>query len=71
MAFQMESWKKLWIAQVKNIPHENVTYQESAEYLRRLIKTGLLTFTDAQDNPEKFFEAHRLLVGLESPGFSM
>jgi len=26
-----------------------------------LIKTGLLRFTDLRDNPEKFFEAHRLL----------
>ena len=65
-------WRAQWQEQVRKIRHENVVaFQDSAVQLRQLIKTGLLKFTDAQNAPEKFFEAHRLLVGLESPGFSM
>ena len=30
--------------------------------LRSLVRTGLLSFTDMRDAPEKFFLAHRLLV---------
>ncbi|GBG28060.1 Acyl-coenzyme A oxidase-like protein [Hondaea fermentalgiana] len=40
---------------------------QRAEQLRGLIKTGLLKFTDLRDNPERFFEAHRILL---SPGIN-
>jgi hypothetical protein len=64
------AWRKAWLDVTKPIPHD-VTYQESAEHLRRLIRSKLLLYSDAQAQPDRFFEAHRLLVGLESPGFSM
>tara|TARA_B100000795_G_C22500517_1_gene323786 strand:- start:168 stop:446 length:279 start_codon:yes stop_codon:yes gene_type:complete len=35
---------------------------QSADVLRSLVRTGLLSFTDMRDAPEKFFLAHRLLV---------
>jgi acyl-CoA oxidase len=65
-----QEWRDQWTAAVKVVNHE-CAYTDSASQLRKLIKTKLLKFTDAQDAPDKFFEAHRLLVGLESPGFSI
>jgi len=53
---------------VKKI-RSDVTYEESSKMLRALIKTGLLRFTDVRDHPNKFFLAHRMLVGLRGPGF--
>jgi acyl-CoA oxidase len=48
------------------------TYQQSAKRLSNLVKTGLLRFTDARNNPEKFFLAHRLLVdSSRGPGFAI
>ena len=45
-----------------------------ANQLRKIIKTGLLKFTDLRDEPERFFAAHRLL-GLRGtelgPGFGI
>ena len=63
-------WQRKWVEQTEKVQTE-VPYQNSAEQLRKLIKTGLLRYTDAQNYPDKFFLAHRLLVRLESPGFSM
>jgi len=39
-----------------------ISYQESAERLRTLLKTGLLRHTDLATRPERFFLAHRLLA---------
>ena len=50
------------------------SHGESALRLSTLVRTGLLQFTDLRHCPEKFFEAHRLLVnhGFEQgPGFSI
>lgn len=41
---------------------DNISYQDSAERLRTLLKSGLLKHTDLNDNPERFFLAHRLLA---------
>lgn len=41
---------------------DNVSYEESANRLRSLIKTGLLRHTDLLHCPERFFLAHRLLA---------
>lgn len=41
---------------------KKVTYDESAQRLRALLKTGLLRHTDLVDKPERFFLAHKLLA---------
>jgi acyl-CoA oxidase len=64
----MESFSTKWISQVDTI-QTNVSYQDSAKQLQHLIRTGLLSYTDAKNDPSKFFNAHRLLVRLNSPGF--
>ena len=69
MAFREES-KKL---------KRDATPQESAQQLRFLIKTGLLKYSDIQNHPERFFEAHRMVLGgglevnenVRSPGFGV
>jgi acyl-CoA oxidase len=62
------AWQKEWSQVVASI-RSDVSYQDSAKQLRNLIKTGLLKFTDVKDAPDKFFLAHRMLVGLRGPGF--
>ena len=52
----------------------SIDYRHSSEKLSILVKSGLLEFTDLQENPERFFEAHRLLVRKgfsQGPGFSI
>ena len=34
---------------------DTITYQESAERMRKLLKTGLLQHTDLHTHPERFF----------------
>jgi len=63
-------WKSKWQEQVDQID-TTISYQNSSVLLRELIRTGLLRFTDVRDRPERFFLAHRMLVGLHSPGFSI
>eukprot|EP00756_Hemistasia_phaeocysticola_P066374 Hpha_TRINITY_DN9187_c0_g1::TRINITY_DN9187_c0_g1_i1::g.94554::m.94554/K00232/E1.3.3.6, ACOX1, ACOX3; acyl-CoA oxidase len=49
-----------------------IPYNESADRLRALLRSGLLTLTDLEENPERFFLAHRLLARhspLLGPGF--
>ena len=43
---------------------------QSSQELRKLVKSGVLKFTDMSECPEKFFLAHRLLstVGLGGYG---
>ena len=65
-----EAWQKQWAEVVGKI-RSDLSYQDSAKQLRDLIKTGLLKFTDVRDSPDKFFLAHRMLVGLRGPGFWM
>lgn len=55
------TWSEEWVKAIENI-RSDLGYQSSAEQLRQLIKTGLLTLTDLKDNPARFFEAHRLLA---------
>ena len=44
---------------------------QSASILRAFIKTGLLTFDDMQNQPERFFAAHRLLASKILGGFGI
>eukprot|EP01064_Diplonema_japonicum_P038954 TRINITY_DN9639_c1_g1_i1.p1 TRINITY_DN9639_c1_g1~~TRINITY_DN9639_c1_g1_i1.p1 ORF type:complete len:479 (+),score=144.77 TRINITY_DN9639_c1_g1_i1:45-1481(+) len=51
---------------------ETISYQESAERMRQLLKTQLLKHADIHDKPERFFLAHRLLAAHAAtlgPGF--
>ena len=47
------------------------SYEASAEVLRRVIKSGLLRFTDLRDRPSRFFDAHRLLATRVLGGFGI
>jgi len=40
------------------------SYDETAERLRMILRTGLLPNTVSRDNPERFFKAHDLLVDI-------
>mmetsp|Transcript_17656 Transcript_17656/g.21404 ORF Transcript_17656/g.21404 Transcript_17656/m.21404 type:complete len:472 (+) Transcript_17656:152-1567(+) len=67
-----ESWRKEFIGFTKDISSD-VTYEESAQILRDLVQSEMLKFTDIQTDPEKFFEAHRLLLApsTRGPGFGI
>ncbi|CAJ1393029.1 unnamed protein product [Effrenium voratum] len=54
-------WRQKWIEAVAKI-RSDVGYEQSAQQLRDLQKTGLLKLTDLKNAPAKFFEAHRLLA---------
>ena len=60
-AMSPEEWSKEWAHAVSGI-RADLDFEESSQQLRELIQTGLLRFTDIRDNPERFFEAHRLLA---------
>lgn len=66
------TWEEKWMAQTDGI-RSDITYTQSADILRELIRTGLLRFTDIGADPEKFFKAHRLLTdpGKRGPGFGI
>jgi len=60
----------------KDIPivGSGIHYTESAEKLRKLVSEGPLKLTDLQEEPEKFFSAHRLLSEYATrvgPGFGI
>lgn len=69
---QMKKWREDFKEAIKYITAD-VTYVESSEMLKKLIKTNSLLFTDMRDNPAKFFEAHRLLLTPTNggPGFGI
>ena len=60
------AWTSAWQEQVDTITGEVGSYEESADQLRNISKSGILRFTDLRDHPERFFGAHRLLAK-ESP----
>lgn len=47
---------------VTELDINNTSYNDSAEQLRTLLKTGLLKHNDLIHKPERFFLAHRLLA---------
>ncbi|KAJ1626367.1 acyl-CoA dehydrogenase/oxidase [Pavlovales sp. CCMP2436] len=60
------------IGLAKKVDAKAVTYTESADRLRALVRTGLLRHTDLHTNPERFFLAHRILAKHSSevgPGY--
>lgn len=68
-------WTEAFEEATVGIAHMDPTaidHDTSAQRLRDLLKTGLLRHTDLRDEPEKFFEAHRILATHSSavgPGF--
>ena len=66
------NWEESWQSQVDTITGEVGSYEESAQQLREISKSGILRFTDLRDHPERFFGAHRMLARespLLGPGF--
>ena len=66
------AWEASWLKATEDVYDSSRTFEESAEGLRQLIKTGLLRHTDLRDRPERFFKAHRLLARhavQHGPGF--
>ena len=66
------SWEEAWQQQIETITGDVGSYDESAEQLRDITRSGVLRFTDLRDNPERFFWAHRILAERSpklGPGF--
>ena len=66
------SWEQAWQQKVDAITGEVGSYDESAEQLREISKSGVLKFTDLRDRPERFFASHRTLAERSptiGPGF--
>eukprot|EP00929_Paragymnodinium_shiwhaense_P058480 TRINITY_DN29281_c0_g1_i1.p1 TRINITY_DN29281_c0_g1~~TRINITY_DN29281_c0_g1_i1.p1 ORF type:complete len:471 (+),score=140.20 TRINITY_DN29281_c0_g1_i1:68-1480(+) len=57
----MAAWTEQWKAAISKI-RGDVGYEVGASQLRELVKSGLLKLTDLKNEPERFFEAHRLLA---------
>lgn len=48
------------------------SYDESAAHLRGIVRDGLLRFTDLHSNPQRYFQAHRIIAARSpviGPGF--
>jgi len=69
-AFDHKAWTAEFLDAVKEVPKATDPAQ-SADVLRSLVRTGLLSFTDMRDAPEKFFLAHRLLATVGLGGFGV
>jgi acyl-CoA oxidase len=54
-------WESDWLKATDEVLSD-ISFEESADRLRALIQTGLLTYYDIRDNPERFFQAHKLLA---------
>jgi acyl-CoA oxidase len=66
------AWESEWQSQVDTITGDVGSYDESAEQLREITRSGVLRFTDLRDNPARFFWAHRMLAERSptiGPGF--
>ncbi len=64
-------WRNDFAAAVADVG-DGMSYTQAAERLRQVIRTGLLSHTDIVENPEKFFDAHRILAKHSTrlgPGF--
>lgn len=64
-AMSIDDWASAFKKATVNVAEmdvASVTYDESAERLRTLLKTGLLRHTDLVKNPDRFFLAHKLLA---------
>jgi acyl-CoA oxidase len=66
----MSAFAASWSSAISSIRDEP-TYQASASKLRSLIQSKLLLYTDLENDPDKFFLAHSMLVDPKKrgPGF--
>lgn len=55
------TWTQQWEQAIESIRSDE-GFEGSAAQLRKLQMTGLLKLTDLKTNPDRFFEAHRLLA---------
>ncbi|KNC76888.1 hypothetical protein SARC_10640, partial [Sphaeroforma arctica JP610] len=67
---ELNKWTNDFLKAVEDVPTATDPYQ-SSNVLRKLVKTGLLRFTDMRDAPEKFFMAHRMLATIGLGGFGI
>lgn len=56
-----DAWREAFRREMEYI-HGDCEYTESAAMLHRLVKSGVLRYTDLAEDPERFFEAHRMLL---------
>lgn len=68
--FDHETFTTAFLAEVGDVPSATDPAKSSA-VLRRLVKSGVLQFTDMSEAPEKFFLAHRLLSTVGLGGFGI
>lgn len=59
-SFDVDQFCESFVNNVQGVAAATDPAQSSRE-LRKLVKSKSLMFTDMQENPEKFFMAHRLL----------
>ena len=50
-------WARALAADVAALRSEGVSYRDSADFLRALVRKSSLKFTDIRDDPTKFFLA--------------
>jgi|EP00927_Polykrikos_kofoidii_P014649 alkylation response protein AidB-like acyl-CoA dehydrogenase len=60
-AEQLAAWCKA-VGDKLTKSYLDITFEESSNQLRELLKTGILKLTDLRDDPEWFFEAHRIIA---------
>jgi len=69
-SFDVDQFCENFVNNVQGVAAATDPTQSSRE-LRKLVKSKSLMFTDMQENPEKFFMAHRLLSTVGLSGFGI
>ena len=69
-SFDAAAFTDRFLREVEDVPAATDPAQ-SAAALRRLVRSGVLKFTDMADDPDKFFLAHRLLSTVGLGGFGI
>ena len=65
-------WSRGFASEISRLRSRGVTYAQSADFLREIVRRASLRFTDIRDDPRRFFLAHRLLAAhapAHGPGF--
>ena len=65
-------WARGFASEISRLRSKGVTYAQSADFLREIVRRASLRFTDIRDDPRRFFLAHRLLAAhapTHGPGF--
>ena len=55
-------WARGFASEISLLRSKGVTYAQSADFLREIVRRASLRFTDIRDDPRRFFLAHRLLA---------